>query len=152
MSEEKKHPMQPVITDNGVRRFKRNEIVDFIVMNGSINLNDIAAMNFSDEDRQQFAQLIGYSVSGYCEFPYVDDDAYNAAVDSERNSSALAASQPPEQPKVPSDAEKLDKVVKLFNEYEDFMKYRDDLSGMLKYAELSGFVKSLAAPQPKEGS
>ena len=41
MSEEKKHPMQPVITDNGVRRFKRNEIVDFIVMNGSINLNEI---------------------------------------------------------------------------------------------------------------
>jgi hypothetical protein len=34
---------------------------------------------FSNEDRQQFAQLIGYSLGGYSELSYVDDDAYKAA-------------------------------------------------------------------------
>lgn len=36
-------------------------------------MNLLAAMEFTDEDRQQFAQLIGYSVSGYGELPYAAD-------------------------------------------------------------------------------
>lgn len=45
-----------------------------------MSLNDIAVRDYSDDDRQQLAQLIGYSLSGYSELSsYVDDDAYNAA-------------------------------------------------------------------------
>jgi len=36
-------------------------------------------MDFPKEDRQQLAQLIGYSLSGYSELGYVDDDAFGAA-------------------------------------------------------------------------
>ena len=39
--------------------------------NGTIN--KLACMNFSNEDREQFAQLIGYSVSGICDLDYVSD-------------------------------------------------------------------------------
>ncbi len=34
-------------------------------------MNDLAVKDFSDEDRCQFAQLIGYSISGYEELSYV---------------------------------------------------------------------------------
>jgi hypothetical protein len=76
----KKHPIQPLEKDDfGVIRFKRNAIVDHLLDKGGIDLNQIACMEFSDEDRQQFAQLIGYSLSGYSELGYVSDDAYEAA-------------------------------------------------------------------------
>jgi hypothetical protein len=43
-------------------------------------MNTLARMDFSDDDRQQFAQLIGYSLSGYGELQsYVDDEAYATA-------------------------------------------------------------------------
>lgn len=79
------HPIQPLALDaHGVMRFKANKIVqrllDFASERG-MGLNEIAGMDFSAEDRQQLAQLIGYSLSGYGELrSYVDDDAYNAAV------------------------------------------------------------------------
>jgi len=66
-----KHPTQPIETDeDGVRRFKRNAIVRYILDAGPLNMNDIALMPFSREDRQQFAQLIGYSFSGYMDLSY----------------------------------------------------------------------------------
>jgi hypothetical protein len=33
-------------------------------------MNSLAVMTFSREDREQFAQLIGYSVSGFGELSY----------------------------------------------------------------------------------
>jgi hypothetical protein len=43
-------------------------------------MNTLATMTFSDDDRRQFAQLIGYSLSGYGELrSYVDDEAYATA-------------------------------------------------------------------------
>jgi hypothetical protein len=42
-------------------------------------MNSLARMNFSNEDREQFAQLIGYSLSGFSELSYVSDEIYNAA-------------------------------------------------------------------------
>ena len=42
-------------------------------------MNTLARKDFSDDDRQQFAQLIGYSLAGYCMSGYVDDAAYYAA-------------------------------------------------------------------------
>lgn len=65
------HPMQPVVLDShGVARFKANAIVRHLIDHGSINLNDIARLPFSLEDRAQLAQLIGYSVSGFGDLGY----------------------------------------------------------------------------------
>lgn len=81
MNAKAKNPMQPVRKDkDGVVRFKANEIVRFLLdNNGKIDLNMIAAIPFSQDDRQQFAQLIGYSVSGYGDLSYVTDASYAKA-------------------------------------------------------------------------
>ena len=74
-----KHPMQPVITVGGVKRFKANAIVRFLLDAGPFDMNQLALMKFSREDREQFAQLIGYSVTGFGELQYVSDEAYKKA-------------------------------------------------------------------------
>jgi hypothetical protein len=75
-----KHPIQPLVTDKqGVLRFKANAIVRFLLDAGPYDLNKLALMPFSDEDRRQLAQLIGYSLSGYGELSYVSNSAYMAA-------------------------------------------------------------------------
>lgn len=66
-----KHPMQNV--KDG--RFVSNQIVEYLLDNGGIDMNDLALIDFDDEDREQFAQLIGYSVSGYISLSYVSDDS-----------------------------------------------------------------------------
>lgn len=65
------HPTQPVQRDeHGTLRFKRNEIVQWLLDEGPFDMNTIAIRRFPAEDRRQFAQLIGYSVSGYQELSY----------------------------------------------------------------------------------
>jgi hypothetical protein len=72
-----KHPMQPLEKDKlGTVRFKKNAIVDYLLDNGGIDMNDLAVIDFSQEDREQFAQLIGYSQCGFGELSYVSDDTY----------------------------------------------------------------------------
>ena len=74
------HPMQPVIRDeNGIHRFRANKIVEYLLDNGGIDMNHIAATKFPKEDRMQFLQLIGFSVCGYCEFECVSDISYKEA-------------------------------------------------------------------------
>lgn len=75
-----KHPTQPLERDaHGALRFKRNEIVRYLLDQGGIDMNALAVLPFSPEDRQQFAQLIGYSLVGYGELSYVDKKAWNRA-------------------------------------------------------------------------
>lgn len=77
-----KNPIQPLAKDaTGVLRFKGNAIVQHLLdTHPMIGMNQLAALDFTDDDRQQFAQLIGYSLSGYGELQsYVDDEAYTAA-------------------------------------------------------------------------
>lgn len=75
-----KHPIQPLYKDeHGVIRFKPNKIVQWLLDAGPHDLNDIARMNFDNDDRIQFAQLIGYSLSGAGDLSYFDDETYNAA-------------------------------------------------------------------------
>lgn len=78
-----KHPMQTLEKDeHGVLRFRANAIVEHLLKVGRKNgcgLNEIACMQFSIDDRRQFAQLIGYSLCGYGELGYVDDDTYAVA-------------------------------------------------------------------------
>lgn len=69
-----KHPMQPIYDDDGVERFKANRIVRWLLDAGPFDMNTIAVTPFEVEDREQFAQLIGYSVSGFSELPYVRDE------------------------------------------------------------------------------
>lgn len=68
-------PLQP-IRDG---RFVPNKIVQHLLDVAPINLNDLARMGFSNNDWTQFAQLIGYSLSGFGGLSYVDDEAYDAA-------------------------------------------------------------------------
>lgn len=70
-----KHPMQKI--ENG--RFVKNAIVEYLLDNGGIDLNKLAVLPFDDEDREQFAQLIGYSVSGYQSLNYVSDESAGLA-------------------------------------------------------------------------
>lgn len=68
--------MQPVVEKDKVIRFKENKIVrdllDFASSRG-MSLNQIAIGEYSQEDREQFVQLIGYSVCGFHELDYVSD-------------------------------------------------------------------------------
>lgn len=74
---ETSHPVQPTYTDDsGRRRFKSNAIVAFLLDAGPYDMNKLAAMNFSDEDRAQFAQLVGYTVNGFGELSYVSDEVW----------------------------------------------------------------------------
>ncbi len=72
------HPTQPLIVDeHGVLRFKANAIVQYLLDAGPFDMNHLAKIRFfTDEDRVQFAQLIGYSRSGFGELSYVSDEAY----------------------------------------------------------------------------
>lgn len=76
-----KHPMQPVyLDDRGTARFKQNAIVRFLLDAGPFDMNKIAVLpGISQEDREQFAQLIGYSISGFGELSYVSSKAYHRA-------------------------------------------------------------------------
>lgn len=78
------HPIQPLITaPDGVIRFKENLIVDFLLKTSRYDLNRLAVMDFSNEDWEQFAQLIGYSLSGWSTLNYVSDKSYKLAENQE---------------------------------------------------------------------
>lgn len=83
MSNKTRHPIQPLEQDSrGVLRFKQNKIVRDLLDHCSsrgFSLNDIACREYSQEDRVQLAQLIGYSLSGFGELSYVTDSDYEAA-------------------------------------------------------------------------
>lgn len=79
-----KHPVQPLVKDkHGVTRFKENKIVRYLLDNGPFNMNDIAVLDVPREDHVQFAQLIGYSLSGFGDLSYVKDKDYDRAADQE---------------------------------------------------------------------
>lgn len=76
------HPNQPLgLDDKGVLRFKSNaivkELLDFASSKG-FDMNTIAAHVHSNEDRRQFAQLLGYSLNGYSELSYVSPNRNEA--------------------------------------------------------------------------
>ena len=75
-----KHPIQPIVQgEHGTYRFKKNKIVEFLLDNGPFDMNMLAGQEFSTEDREQFAQLIGYSLSGFGELSYVSAETYEVA-------------------------------------------------------------------------
>ena len=75
------HPIQPLEDrGDGALRFKPNKIVVYLLDNGGIDLIALAELDFPDEDWEQFAQLIGYSLRGYRELSYVTRKTSLAAV------------------------------------------------------------------------
>lgn len=91
-------PMQPIVKDKrGDLRFRENAIIRYIVDHvgdvvhpgaptidsdtgrpyhqGRLDLGKLMAMDFPQEDLEQFAQLMGYSISGYHELSYVSDES-----------------------------------------------------------------------------
>lgn len=73
-------PLQPIYKDeHGTLRFKENAIVSYLLNNGGIDMNKLAMLHFNQADREQFAALIGYSLSGFSELSYVSDEAYATA-------------------------------------------------------------------------
>jgi len=77
----KKHPRQKIhLVKDGVPRFVQNDIVLWLLEAGPYDLNQIACLpNVDWEDREQFAQLIGYSVSGFGDLSYADVDTVTLA-------------------------------------------------------------------------
>lgn len=89
-----RHPAQPIEFDeHGVIRFRRNSIVRYLLDYATplgCGLNELATMDFSDEDRMQLAQLIGYSVSGYGELSYASEET---VAEADRIAAAMAAKE-----------------------------------------------------------
>ena len=59
-------PQQPI--KDG--RFIKNSIVRFLLDSSESNLSDLDKLPFTDSERSQFAQLIGYSVNGFEELGF----------------------------------------------------------------------------------
>jgi hypothetical protein len=74
-----RHPMQPIENVDGVARFKPNKIVQYLLESGPYQFDEIGYLDFSDEDREQFAQLLGISVADYVELPYVSERSSHEA-------------------------------------------------------------------------
>lgn len=74
------HPIQSLEPDpQGRLRFKANAIVKYLLEKGPFDMNHLAAQGFTQDDQEQFAQLIGYSLSGFGTLSYVSSETLNAA-------------------------------------------------------------------------
>lgn len=77
-------PMQPIhVAPDGYVRFAANRLVrhllDEATAGRKCDMNALAWVEVTQSERMQFAQLIGYSISGYGELSYVTDESYDAA-------------------------------------------------------------------------
>jgi len=88
MSKTPPFPVQPVVRDpEGVVRFRVNRVVRAFMEAArdgkQLDLNAIASAHiagqYTREELVQFAQLIGYSVSGWSDLSYVTDRDYAKA-------------------------------------------------------------------------
>lgn len=77
-----KHPRQPLVIVNGIVRFKGNAIVMRLFHENKIDLNEISRWDVSEEDIEQFWQLLGYSTAGYGELSIIRPEVI-ASVDAE---------------------------------------------------------------------
>ena len=81
-----RHPIQPLaLDDRGVLRFKRNAIVEYLLDKGPFDMNHLAVQDFSNEDREQFAQLIGYSLLGFGDLNYASSETCSMAEEMSKN-------------------------------------------------------------------
>lgn len=80
-AEKVQFPMQPIyLTEDGSVRFRANGIVRWLLDAGPFDMDQIAMLpGITIEEREQFAQLIGYSVSGFGELSYASDETVTKA-------------------------------------------------------------------------
>ncbi len=79
-------PMQPVhYDDNGTLHFVGNTLVRHLLDNGGLTMNDLCLVKCTVSEREQFAQLIGYSVGGFSDLSYVRDETVAQAEMSSKN-------------------------------------------------------------------
>ena len=94
-----KQPMQPIVWVGDVIRFQENKLVTYLLDHGGLTMNDLAMVpDVSRADREQFAQLIGYSVSGFGELGYVRKKTLRKA---DERADALRAAPPPKPQETP---------------------------------------------------
>ena len=78
-----KFPMQPIrLDEHGTPRFVANKVVRYLLDNGGLDLNDLARALYDDGNEahwEQFAQLIGYSVSGFGDLSYASRERIRQA-------------------------------------------------------------------------
>lgn len=80
------HPIQPIVlAPSGIYRFKQNAIVRFLLDAGPFDMNVLACGQYSDADREQFAQLIGYSVESFCDLSYASPRVKSVATGAVQN-------------------------------------------------------------------
>jgi hypothetical protein len=86
-------PIQPIVIDQrGIERFRANTLVRYLLDSGTINMNVLATIDCPQEDREQFAMLIGYSLAGFGELSYVSDETWTeVAMESEMLAEERAA-------------------------------------------------------------
>lgn len=72
MSTGSKKRMQPIVlNEKGVPQFQPNEAINRLFDAHAVYAATLLeAEDFSEDDRQQFAQLIGYTVQAYCKLPF----------------------------------------------------------------------------------
>lgn len=96
-----RQPIQPlyVCPVDGRLRFQPNAIVQHLLDHGGIDMNALARLDFPRGDREQFAQLIGYSHDGYGTLSYATDRVYDKALERyERRQARAQASEPVSAP------------------------------------------------------
>lgn len=77
-------PIQPLTFDkHGVIRFEANPLVRHLLDDGPFDMNHLRVWcfknNIDNKYQEQFAQLIGYSLSGFGDLSYVSDLTYERA-------------------------------------------------------------------------
>lgn len=77
-------PIQPLTFDkHGVIRFEANPLVRHLLDDGPFDMNHLGVWcfenNIDSKHQEQFAQLIGYSLSGFGDLSYVSDLTYERA-------------------------------------------------------------------------
>jgi hypothetical protein len=76
------YPMQPLQRDEeGIIRFQSNPIVEYLLDAGPFDMNHLRMLPFPAWAREQFLQLIGYSVCGFTELSYVREEVKDHADD-----------------------------------------------------------------------
>lgn len=64
-----KQPRQPIVVDaEGIQRFQGNAVVKYIMEHGGFDPYHLAALDFPEADKCQFAQLQGITLTEYQEF------------------------------------------------------------------------------------
>ena len=82
---DKKQPLQPIKYVDGSAQFHPNAIVRFLLDAGPFDMNTISCLpGVSNQDRAQFAALIGYPVSGWGELSYVHEGCPEELAEAER--------------------------------------------------------------------